>query len=499
MNKRILSIFASFLILLSITVVPAIAATSGNEKVSVIISFKDKPDAALVKAHGGDVKQQYTIIPAISADVPAKALYGLSHNSKIDIIELDAKVQAMGQVTPWGIERIQAPAVHRNGIYGTGIKVAIIDTGVDYNHPDLAANYIGGYDFVNSDEDPMDDAGHGTHVAGTVAAINNDIGVIGAAPGIDLYALKVLNSEGSGSYSNIISAIQWAVDNNMDVASMSLGGSSNLISLSRACDNAYRSGLVIVAAAGNDAGRVSYPAAYSSVIAVAATDYNDTRAWFSNYGSQIELSAPGVGINSTILGGGYSGNTWSGTSMATPHVTGAVALLLTTSVPEVYDTNSNNVWDPAEVRQRFQDTAIDLGAAGKDNYYGYGLINASAAVEFTSQEPPVEDGVMHIGNITMDTASKTSGKKTFTRALATVEIVDVNGGPVQNAQVSGSWSDSTSDRDIGITDINGAVTLQSNNIKGSSGTFTFTVTGVTLASWTYNTTANVYISNSITV
>ncbi|KAF5409976.1 MAG: Tk-subtilisin [Candidatus Methanocomedens sp.] len=116
----------------------------------------------------------------------------------------------MGQVTPWGIDKVQAPQAHANGITGAGVDVAIIDTGINYNHPDLASNYQSGYDFVNSDNDPIDDTGHGTHVAGTVAAINNDFGVIGVSPEVNLYALKVLDASGSGSYSNIISAIDWA-------------------------------------------------------------------------------------------------------------------------------------------------------------------------------------------------------------------------------------------------------------------------------------------------
>lgn len=497
MTNRILSIFASFLILLSITIVPAVAAPSGNEKVAVIIGFKDKPDAALVKAHGGDVKQQYTIIPAIAADVPTNALYGLSHNPKIATIELDAVAHTMGQVTPWGIERVQAPAVHANGIKGIGINVSIIDTGIDYTHSDLIANYKGGYDFVNGNNDPMDDHGHGTHVSGTVAAVDNDIGVIGAAPEVNLYALKVLGADGSGSYSDIISALQWAVDNDMDVASMSLGGSFNLVALEDACNSAYDNGVVIVAAAGNDDRRkVSYPAAYSSVIAVTATDDTNARAWFSNYGPQIELAAPGVNINSTTLEGGYSGDTWSGTSMATPHVAGAVALLLTTSVPTGYDTNTNNLWDPAEVRLRLQDTATDLGATGKDIYYGYGLVNASAAVEATTPGP--EGGEMHIASITMDTGNRTAGRNTFTWALATVSVVDSTGEPVPNAVVSGSWSGITSDSDTSTTNTNGVVTVQSDIVK-IAGTFTFAVTDVSLTDWTYNNTANVESSDSITV
>lgn len=508
MRNKILPILASVLILLSMTVTPAIAAPSSNEKIAVIIEFKDKTDAALVKAYGGDVKQQYTIIPAIAANIPIKAIYGLSHNPKIDIIEPDAEVYAMGQVTPWGIKRIKAPAVHVNDIDGTGINVAIIDTGIDYTHPDLAANYKGGYDFVNGDNDPMDDAGHGTHVAGTVAAIDNDIGVIGAAPGVNIHALKVLGANGGGTYSDVISALQWAVNNNIDVASMSFGGSFNSRTLNRACDKAYKSGLLIVAAAGNDyMGAVSYPAAYSSVIAISATGETDTLASFSNIGPQIELAAPGVRINSTTIGGGYSGDSWSGTSMATPHVTGTVALLLTTSVPAEYDANGNNVWDPAEIRQRLTDTATDLGVAGKDNYYGYGLINATAAVKFTSTEPPIPptpepttDGdEMHVSDITMDSDSKTAGKNLFTWALATITVVDSNGNPVSGAEVSGSWSGLTSDSDIGTTSTDGAVTMRSNSVRSLSGTFTFTVTDIIMTGWTYNTTANVEYSDSMTI
>lgn len=494
--RNTIPILVSMLILLSLVIIPNAAAQPDNEKVPVIIGFKDKPDAALVKAFGGDVKQEYTIIPAIAADVPVKAMYGLSKNPNIEFVEYDAQIHAMGQTTPWGIERIGAPAVHST-YKGDGIKVAILDTGIDYTHADLAVNYKGGYDYVNEDNDPMDDDGHGTHVAGTMAATDNDIGVLGTSPDADLYALKVLDSTGSGYYSDIISALQWAVKNDMDVASMSLSGDANLISLKRACDKAYKNGVVLVAAAGNDnGGYVRYPAAYSSVIAVSATDENNDLAYFSNVGSQVELAAPGVRINSTTLGGDYSGDTWSGTSMATPHVTGTVALLLNTQ-PGVYDTNGNSNWDPVEVRERLHDTATDLGKTGKDVYYGYGLVNAAAAVNVVTPEPPSSSGTMHVQDITMATDTKTAGPNAFVWATATVTVVDEDENPVPDATVSGTWSGLTFDSDTGTTGTDGVVTLKSNSIKNLvSGTFTFTVDDVVLAGWTYDDTANVITTNS---
>ncbi|WP_340819906.1 PKD domain-containing protein [Methanolobus sp. WCC4] len=355
-----------------------------NGKIPVIITFKGKPDAAVVKAAGGDVKQEYTIIPAISANVPEEALFGLSHNPNIDLVEYDAKVHATEQTTPWGIEKIGASQVHSEyANTADGIKVAILDTGIDYNHPDLDDNYVGGYDFVNNDNDPWDDQYHGTHCAGTVAAEDNTEGVVGVAPAADLYALKVLDSSGSGYYSSIISALEWAVENDIDVASMSLSGPSDLNTLRKACDNAYNSGVVLVAAAGNDyGGSVDYPAAYDSVIAVSATNENDIIADFSNIGPQVEIAGPGVNVYSTFPTRYGSYYYLGGTSMATPHVTGTVALLLNTVIPADYDTNGNSNWDPDEVRERLHDTAYDLGDDGKDDYYGYGLVDAYAAVNY---------------------------------------------------------------------------------------------------------------------
>jgi len=352
------------------------AAANGNgaglERVPVFIGFRQTPgpsEQALVRAHGGAIKYSYTLVPAVAASIPEPAIQGLMRNPNVTYIEPVLKVYAVAQTVPWGVERIGAGIVHTGGNNGAGVKVAIIDSGIDYNHPDLDDNYkVGGKDFVNDDDDPMDDAGHGTHVAGTVAAEDNGVGVVGVAPGASLYAYKVLDASGSGDYSDIIAAMQQCVTDGIQVANLSLGSSGDPgETVKAAFDNAEAAGVVIVAAAGNSGNRrgtrdkVIYPARYESCIAVAATDSSDYRAYFSSTGPDVEISAPGVSINSTLLGGGYGYK--SGTSMASPHVAGVVALMIKANV--------------ADVRTKLQDTADYLG---NPLWYGYGLVNAVEAV-----------------------------------------------------------------------------------------------------------------------
>jgi subtilisin family serine protease len=232
---------------------------------------------------------------------------------------------------PWGITRINAiPAA--GTVDESTVIVAIIDTGMDLDHPDLAANYLWGWDFVNGDAIPEDDNGHGTHCAGTIAGIDNDIGVIGVAPNVGLYIMKALNKRGSGSYEDIANAIIGATDgpdgtpgtsDDADVISMSLSGPSSTVDLENAVNYALSYDVIICAATGNDGYDYPlWPAAYPGVIAVGATDIDDNIASFSNRGETI--FAPGVYVFSTYLSGSYG--TMSGTSMATPHVAGVVAL-----------------------------------------------------------------------------------------------------------------------------------------------------------------------------
>jgi len=235
----------------------------------------------------------------------------------------------------------------------------------------------GGYNAISPSRNADDDNGHGTHVAGIIAALDNTVGVLGVAPQASLLAVKVLNRRGSGYLSDIIEGIQWSVNNGADVINMSLGTTSNVQSFHDAITAAYNAGVVVVAAAGNSGSRdntVEYPAKYPEVIAVSATGTNNVIASFSSRGTEVELAAPGMNVPSTYMGGGLK--TLSGTSMASPHVAGVAALIIASGVNGVEN-----------VRDRLHQTADDLGAGGKDNLYGYGLVDAEEAATGSQTNP----------------------------------------------------------------------------------------------------------------
>lgn len=285
--------------------------------------------------------------------------------------------------TPWGIERVF------NGNYDgdqptTSVQVAILDTGIDLDHPDLAPNIAWAVDATGGGN-PNDVNGHGTHVAGTIGAIRDNAGVVGMYANVDIYAIKVLGNGGRGDWGDLATGIYLAcagpdgIEGNADdadVISMSLGGSSATQEVHDAIIHAYNMGIVIVAAAGNEGDgdpsteEISYPAAYPEVIAVGATDKDDSVASFSNTGSYLEVAAPGVSIYSTYKSGGY--DTLSGTSMACPHVSGLVALIIALNGKMPVGTFDDTGTDT--IRGYLHSTALDLGPSGWDPAYGYGLI-----------------------------------------------------------------------------------------------------------------------------
>ena len=292
----------------------------------------------------------------------------------------------------------------------SSVVVAIVDTGIAYEDngsycqaPDLANTcFVAGYDFVNGDTHPNDDNRHGTHVAGTVAqSTDNSIGVAGVAFNTCLMPVKVLNSRGSGTYANVANGIRFAADNRAKVINLSLGGTASDITLQDAVAYAYGKGVTIVAACGNDnVSTCLYPAAYDDyVIAVGATQYDETKTPYSNYGPSLDLVAPGGNNNLDQNDDGYADGVlqqtfqnsifvcsfayyfFQGTSMATPHVAGVAALLLA----------NGNATTPDQIRTALQSTAEDKGASDRDDTYGWGLVDAFAALGWTAipNNPPV--------------------------------------------------------------------------------------------------------------
>ena len=276
---------------------------------------------------------------------------------------------------------------------GAGITVAVLDSGLDATHPDLAGmSVVAPHNFVDGSagygtNDVTDVLGHGTHVSGTIAARTDNVtGIAGIAPGVSIMPLKVLQDDGRGSFGDLADAVDYAVVNGADVISMSLGGpldASVAAWLQTVMDNARAAGVVVVSAAGNNGTSTPiYPAALPSVIAVSATDRaddpatRDLKASYSNFGPWIDIAAPGTEIASTLPGGRYG--SYTGTSMATPHVAGIAALVAA----------AHPGWTPASVEAALLGSATDLGSPGRDDFFGWGRIDAGTAVASGSGPAP---------------------------------------------------------------------------------------------------------------
>ncbi len=436
MKKIILSIILGIALIASLSVfgVGVVFGNSvgeRNEKIDVLISFYQMPEnqeRILVHSFGGKINRSYNNFSVIAASIPEQAISSLLNYSSVRSIELDKKVYAVGYLeneeyeNSWGVTHIKADLAHEKKYLGESIKVAIIDSGVDYNHRDLVANFDLndlGYDFVKDDEDPNDVYGHGTHVAGTVGAIIDGFGVVGVAPKVQLISLRILNDDGVGSESNTLAALDWILDYNnkeensdnpIRITNNSYGRGSSSSSLKEAFKSLEDVGVLNVAAAGNSgnpAGKndsIIYPAKYSSVVAIGAVDKDNNRPNWSSTGPDLELVAPGVSVLSTWNSDESYANPQpicfeddnkchyykegSGTSMASPHVAGTAAL--------AWAINSNLT--NTEIREVLQQTAEDLRLSL--NHQGYGLVRAdlvvAAVLEF---EPPVTG---NIGGIVKD-------------------------------------------------------------------------------------------------
>ena len=374
---------------------PPRPATETGTRIVVRLSAGMSPEALGPALNAASSLTLIDRIPQLNAyvfrvpnDFVAATLQALRHLPFVRYAEVDGRAHiafspndpefSLHQYAPQRIRADQAWDITHGS---ADVVVAVVDTGVDRGHPDLAGKVITGPDLVNDDNAPEDDNGHGTHVAGIIAAAtNNGIGVAGIGYETRVLVIKVLNAYGSGYYSIIAEGIVYAVDHGARIVNLSLRGTLSSAVLEDAVNYAWEHNALVVAAAGNDGGEAPvYPAAYDHVLAVSATDWNDQWWTLSNRGDYVDLSAPGVGIYSTDWRGGagpYASR--SGTSMATPHVAATAALVLSVN-PQL--TNE-------ELSRILTDTAVDLGAPGWDSNFGYGRIDALAAVTAARQAEP---------------------------------------------------------------------------------------------------------------
>lgn len=586
------------------------AAPAGSVESVIVVLHENAGNPASVAAemsqrHNARTTAVYQYaLKGFAAEVPAQAMAAIARDPRVAYVELDQVVTAFD--VPTGVNRIEADK--KTGALDAGgtsvqidVDVAILDTGIDAAHPDLkvvgGVNCVSGNPFRPStckDGSYGDGNGHGTHVAGTVAALDNGSGVVGVAPGARLWAVRVLDDNGSGSMSGIVAGIDWVTANaaTIEVANMSLGCECSSLALDQALSNSTDAGVVYAVAAGNNGSDASTfsPANHPEVIAVSAvadfdgkaggagaqtcrTDVDDTLADFSNFGSVVDIAAPGVCINSTIPGGGYA--QYSGTSMASPHVAGAAALYVaetgalksSSRWSDVMAGLQSNAWsvaqgDPcgfseAKSSERFLmlaacDSATpgdrenspptadftfgctDLactfyGSASSDTdgtvtNYAWNFGNGATATGATATNTYVaagtytvtltvtdDDNATHSTSKSVMVSSSSSATTLHVSDLAaastsqggqwtahvTITIRDNAGSPVQNATVTGSWSNGASGTGSCTTGSLGQCTVSTGGIPKRTGSVTFTVTNVE-GPLSYNSGANVETSVTVT-
>ncbi|MGN7376152.1 S8 family serine peptidase [Bacillus halotolerans] len=421
------TLFFSFLAL-----EPLAHAETSSEK-EVIVVYKNKDGKETVLDSDAEVEQQYQHLPAVAVTADPETVKEFKQDPDILYVEnnvtftaadnTDLKVLSENADTTdnfeqWNLEPIQVKQAWKEGLTGKNVKIAVIDSGIS-PHDDLSIS--GGYSAVSYTSSYKDDNGHGTHVAGIIGAKHNGYGIDGIAPEAQIYAVKALDQNGSGDLQGLLKGIDWSIANGMDIVNMSLGTSSDSQILHDAMDKAYEKGILLVAASGNEGNGkpVNYPAAYSSVVAVSATNQHNQLAAFSTTGNQVEFAAPGTDITSTYLHQYYA--TGSGTSQATPHAAAMFALL------KQRDPGNTNV----QLRALMQKNIVDLGITGRDQQFGYGLIRYKAQQAdkaYTAAEQAVKKAEQTKTQADIDKAKKlvsklpnSSAKKALQKRLDNVQ------------------------------------------------------------------------------
>lgn len=373
----------------------------GNVEKDVIIMYKNDEGKELVLDKAIKVEKELENVQVVKSTMKVRDMEKLERDNNVLVVEEDVKFKLLGaqdlqvissssslstiskEESYWNIQTMNAPTAWAEGYTGKGVKIAVIDSGADMDHPDL--NLAGGVTMVEGQDSYEDYNGHGTNVAGIISAKRNGSGVVGIAPDAEVYAVKAMDDKGYIALSDVVEGIDWAIENDMDIVNMSIAIPFKSQILGESMKKAHDEGLVLVAGAGNSGtpsgtgDTVEYPAGYDEVIAVSAIDQSKERAIFSSTGNQVEFTAPGTDVISTYLNGKYAIS--SGTSQATPHVTGLIALLM-----EKYPHYSNE-----EIRAELMKLAEDLGDEGRDAWYGYGLVSYQSMNQKLIKEDKIID------------------------------------------------------------------------------------------------------------
>lgn len=351
-------------------------ASQSTDVTRINISLHEGVDERIVDSWGYKVLHKYDSIPVFTLEVTDREKETLLQKKELKWLEQDPDVQLTSQKVEWGYKLVQPQfTLSKEQRYtGKGIKVGVIDTGINKNHPDL--KIAGGVSFIEGTNTYDDPNGHGTHVAGIIAAQDNSIGVVGIAPDVELYAIRSLGESGYGNQSDIVAGIDWAIQQKLDIVNLSVTTSQSSNALKEVVKKAYDQGMLLFAASGNSqqvlpsTTEVLFPARYENVIAVGSIGQNNKRSSFSYFGSQLEFVAPGDAILSTSQNPSTTTSEdygyLSGTSMASPNVAGVAALYM----------EQNPTLTNSQIRQLMQQTAVDLGAPGRDKEYGFGLVKA---------------------------------------------------------------------------------------------------------------------------
>lgn len=459
--RRTTLVAAALLVALAVAIgAPGVAAAAAQPR--LIVGFVDHASAssrtrALGTSTKASIPQLHAAVISVAPGQLVATRARLLARPDVRYVEIDGVAHASGLAQEaangvaaswlpndtflsqqWGLSKIGATDAW-DFARGSGTTIAVVDTGVDYIHPDLAGRVDLGRDFVDGDDDPMDVQGHGTHVAGIAAGGADDgTGIAGVAPAARILAVRVLDADGAGNYSQVADGIVYAADHGATVMNLSLGGTDPSELLRAAIDYATAKGVVVTCASGNE-GRstVSYPARYDSCIAVGATDEADAVTDFSNTGPGLDFVAPGAQVLSSIMGGSY--DSWDGTSMAAPHVAGLAALLASQGLGR------------RAIVETMTTTAKDLGPAGVDTVSGVGRIDAAAATLAASRQTFAST----------DTVAPTVGSLDVGAARTTTTT---------SWKIGWKLKSRTPFRRIGTSDYTGTTSFNSTHVRGATRT-----------------------------